>query len=542
MDKKILKLVLENAVKYDGKADLKSVLGKIFSLKKVRDKKKLINDVKKIIKKINSMKLEKQKQELEKLGGITKIKKKEKDIFEFLGIKKGQRVVTAFPPGPEKYPHIGHAKALILNYLLAKKYNGKFILRFEDTNPLFVKKEFYGIMLKDFKWLGVRWDKLQYASDNMALFYRLGKKLISDGEAYVCYCNQNEISENRRRGFECGHRSGGAKKHLIEWEKFFDAKAGSCFVRLKGNMEHLNTTMRDPALFRIIDEKHARQGGKYRVWPTYDFQNAVMDGYYKVTHRLRSKEFELRSELQRHIQKLLGLKVTQTYEFARFNIKGVSSSGRVIRDMINKKQLIGWDDPRLTTIVALRRRGITKEAITDFVISSGITKAESVLTWENLYVRNRRILDKKTNRYFFIYNGKKIKIKKAPKIKAKLPLHPDFPKRGYRIIETNNNFYVQDDLKKNKIYRFMHLFNFKNNEFVSKEYDSNLRAKLIHWLPTKGNVNVEILMDDGSIKKGLGEKGLSKLRIGEIIQFERFGFCRLDKKERNKLIFWFTHK
>ncbi len=542
MDKKIFKLALENAVSYKGKAELGSVLGKIFSTIKVKDKKKIFKETKDVIEKVNSMELEEQKKELEKLGGKTEIKKEEKDIFEFLGIKKGQKVVTAFPPGPEKYPHIGHAKALILNYLLAKKYNGKFILRFEDTNPELVKKEFYTIMLKDFKWLGVKWDKLQYASDNLELFYKFGKQLIKRNDAYVCYCNQQEISANRRRALECEHRHVSGKKNMENWEKFFDEKAGDAIVRLKIDMNHLNTTMRDPAMFRIVDAKHARLGKKYRVWPTYDFQNAIMDGYYGVTHRLRSKEFELRSELQRYIQKILGLNVTHTYEFARFNIKGVQSSGRIIRNKILKKELVGWDDPRLTTIVALRRRGFTKEAIIDFVVSSGITKAESILTWEDLYVRNRRILDKKTNRYFFVANPIKINIKKAPRTKAKVPLHPDYPKRGFRVFETNGNFYVGDRLKKNKMYRLINLFNFKDLEFVSREHDASLHAALIHWLPVKGgNINVEVFMPDGKVTKGLGEKDLMKLKEGTIVQFVRFGFCRLDKKEKDKLIFWFTH-
>lgn len=541
MNKKIFKLALENAVSYKGKAEFKSVIGKVFSTIKVKDKKKIVDEVRDVIEKVNSMKLGEQEKELDKLGGKTEVKKEEKDIFEFLGIKKGDKITTAFPPGPEKYPHIGHAKALILNYLLAKKYKGKFILRFEDTNPELVKKEFYNIMLKDFKWLGVKWDKLQYASDHMDMFYKFGKQLIKRNDAYVCYCNQQEISANRRRCLECEHRHVSGKKNMDNWEKFFDEKSGNAVVRLKIDMNHLNTTMRDPAIFRIIDTKHARLGKKYRVWPTYDFQNAIMDGYFKITHRLRSKEFELRSELQRYIQKLLGLNVTRTYEFARFNIKGVQSSGRIIRDMINKKEFVGWDDPRLTTIVALKRRGFTKDAIIDFVVSSGITKAESTLTWEDLYVRNRRILDKKANRYFFVANPIKIKVKNAPKLKAKIPFHPDYPKRGHRIFNTEKEFYISDKLNKNKMYRLMNLFNFKDLEFVSIDHDVNLKASLIHWLPVKGNVDVEVFMPDGSITKGVGEKILDKLKEGTIVQFPRFGFCRLDKKEKNKLVFWFTH-
>ena len=138
-------------------------------------------------------------------------------------------------------------------------------------------------------------------------------------------------------------------------------------------MQHENTTMRDPVLLRVINHKHPRQGNKYRVWPTYDFENAVMDGVEGVTHRLRTKEFELRNELHRHLQTILGFKKTKIYEFARFNLEGVESSGRIIRELIKEKKLIGWDDPSLTTIVALKRRGFVPEAIKNFILSTGIT-------------------------------------------------------------------------------------------------------------------------------------------------------------------------
>jgi len=537
------KFVLDNAINYGGKASVNSVVSHLLanfpSLKK--ELKTLIPKIIKEVESVNSLGLDKQKEELEKLGGIKKKKREETGLFDFLHIKKGQKILTAFPPGPEKYPHIGHAKALILNYLLAKEYDGKFNLRFEDTNPDLVRKEFYDIMEEDFKWLGVKWDKLQYASNNMEVFYRYGEKLIKSGDAYVCYCSKETTQDNRRKGLSCKCRK---DDHQLEkWKEFFRAKEGSSVVRLKIDMEHKNTTMRDPAIFRIIDQYHPRTRKKYRVWPTYDFQNAIMDGYYGVTHRIRSKEFELRSELQRHIQKLLDLKETSTYEIARFNLEGVLSSGREIREKIAKRELIGWDDPRLTTIAALRRRGFVPEAIRDFVVSTGISKAESKLTWDDLIAKNKKLLDEKADRYFFVWKPKKIRILGAPDRISKIPNHPDFPKRGYRIFRSGEFFYVSDKLSKNKIYRLMHLFNVKNEKFNSIGFDKKLNASLIHWLPaTKNLVRIEVLMDDASIINGLGEGALRKLKVGDVIQFVRFGFVRLDKKEEKKLKFVFTHK
>ena len=337
-----------------------------------------------------------------------------------------------------------------------------------------------------------------------------------------------------------------------EWKKFHRLKPGAAVLRLKIDLEHTNSTMRDPTLFRIVREPHARHGKKYFVWPNYDFQNAVMDGYYGVTHRLRSKEFEMRSELQKYIQKLLRLTSTYTYEFARFNLKGVPSSGRVIREMINKKELRGWDDPSLATIVALRRRGFTPEAIKNFVLSTGITKSEATLTWDDLIVHNRRILDEKADRYFFVSDPVKIMISGAPEMEVELHLHPHH-RRGGRKFRVKENFYISKDdfkvLKRGKLYRFMDCLNFvkKDKAFVfdSTEYRKfrEKGARIMHYLPIqKDLVKVEVLMPDKRVVKGLGEPLMKKLKAGDIIQAERFGFMKLDKKEKNKLSFWYTHQ
>jgi len=531
----ILKYTLQNAVKFKGKANPGAVLGKILQenpkLKaKIRELTKKISEV---VSKVNQLSVPEQETQLLAFT-FKKQRKKERDLFSILRIKG--KVRTAFPPGPEKYPHLGHAKALVLNYELAKRHKGGFYLRFEDTNPGLVKKEYYEIMLDNFSWLGVKWDKLQYASDNMELFYSYAKKLLEKEKAYVCHCSKESISDSRLKSIECECR-----KDNISWSDFLKKKKG--ILRLKGDMGHKNTTMRDPTLFRFVNTKHARQGSRYSLWPNYDFQNAVMDGHFKITHRLRSKEFELRAELQQYLQKLLNLHQTKTYEFGRLNLEGVESSGRIIREKINNKELLGWDDPRLTTIVALRRRGFLAQAIYDFVLSTGISKAESTLAWDDLIAKNKKILDPIAHRYFFVENPKKIKIKNAPHVKASAPLHPDHPEKGFRVFNTADEFYIQDDLEKDSIYRFMHLFNFKKLEFVSEELDPRLDAKMIHWLPAaKDLVNVEVVMPDASVKKGLGEPLLREVKVGDVVQGERFGFMKLDKKEKDKLKFYFTHR
>jgi len=551
----IRKYALQNAVKYNGKANIGAVVGKVLAenpgLKK--DMKKLSKQIHKIVNEVNSLHKKDQEKELEKYSGQLKEAVKEKrDIFTMFDIKENETVVTAFPPEPSKYPHIGHAKSMFLNYELARKHNGKFILRFEDTNPKLSDKEFYKIHLENYRWLGIEPDLVDYASDHMEEFYDLAKKLIVKSYAYVCTCSLEKIRKERFEGKECTCRYLLEKEHLERFEKLFKAKEGEMILRLKGHMQHENTTMRDPALLRVIMHSHPRRGKKYHLWPTYDFENAIMDGIEGVTHRLRTKEFELRNELQNHLQTVLGFNKTKIYEFARFNLEGVESSGRIIRDLIKKKKLIGWDDPSLTTIVALRRRGFVAGAIKSFVLSTGINKTESTLTWDDLIMHNKRILDAKADRYFFIHDAKEIKVENAPERTVKLKSHPESEER-VREFKVKDIFYVENDdfkkFKNGKLYRLMDCLNFKKKGskliFHSLEHEKFKKHGdlILHWLPKqKDLVNVEVLMPDKELMKGISEPLVKNLKENSVIQFTRFGFCRLDKKEKSKLIFWFTHK
>ncbi|MFH1510536.1 MAG: glutamate--tRNA ligase, partial [Candidatus Woesearchaeota archaeon] len=427
------KHALHNAAKFSGKASAGAVIGKV--LQEEPSLKERIAEVKaiaaRIVDEVNKMAPQDQLSELERVAPelLEKKEAKEKDLFAFLGIKEGDNVTTAFPPEPSKYPHIGHAKAIILNHELASRYNGRFVLRFDDTNPALARKEFYDIHLDNYRWLGLSWNELDYGSDHMDIYYRHCVQLLEQGHAYVCTCSQDDIKKSRMQSVACRCRIRSREENMQLWKDLPNLPEGSGIVRLKIDLEHKNSAMRDPTIFRIIDEPHPRVK-KHRVWPTYDFETAIMDCIGKITHRLRSKEFELRNELQRYIQSLLGYPETFIYEFARFNLEGVPSSGRIIREMMQKKELIGWDDPSLTTIVALRRRGFLPEAIKSFVLSTGITKSEATLTWDDLFVHNRRLLDKLCDRYFFVHEPVEVLIENAPEQELFLKKHPEIAEKG----------------------------------------------------------------------------------------------------------------
>jgi len=547
MDDLIRKYVLQNAIRYNGKANPGAIIGKVFGEKpELKEKGKEVSQkINEIVNEVNSLSVEEQTEELKKLAPeLLEKKKEERDIFAFLNLTG--KVNTAFPPGPEKYPHIGHAKAILLNYMLAKQTKGRFILRFEDTNPSTVKKEYYEAMTNDFKWLGVKWDKLIYASDHMSLFYEKAEELIKKGLAYMDKSSQEEVKESREKGKGSKYRDNSSDENLQLWKEMKDATEGEMILRLKIDLEHQNSTMRDPTIFRIIYEEHPMQKKKFRVWPNYDFQNAIMDSFSDITIRLRSKEFELRGELQTWIQEKLGMKITKTFEFGRFNLKGVESSGRVIREKLEKGELIGWDDPSLTTLVALKRRGFLPEAIKSFVLSTGISKAEATLTWDDLVMHNKRLLDETANRYSAVFDPVEMTINDVPHMQVELNLNPN-EKKGGRKFKVNEKFILSkndiDNMKEGEVTRLMDCVNIMKNKskvcFNSVKFEEFKGKRVINWLPGEGNIKIEVMMPDKEIIKGEAEKNISNLKEGDVIQFERFGFCRLDDKKNWK--FWYTH-
>jgi glutamyl-tRNA synthetase len=421
-----------------------------------------------------------------------------------------------------------------------------------------VQEVFYEIIQNNLKWLGVEWTDLVYASDHMETFYSLCEKALSGGDAYVCNCDGEKIKLSREKGIACACRDQGSQENLEEWNKMKkDLPEGHAVVRLKIDLAHKNTTMRDPTIFRIIDQAHARHGTKYRVWPNYDWQNSIMDSEMGVTHRIRSKEFELRSELQRHIQTLLELRETSTHEIGRFQIVGAEVSGRKIREGIENGTYVGWDDPSLVTLVALQRRGFQPEALANFVISTGLSKAEPTLTWDDLIVHNKRLLDASADRYFFVASPVDLWVKGATDDKVELNLHPEHRKGG-RHFDVDDNFLVSkkdfDSLEEGKMYRLMDCLNFRKQkdgfEFVDRSVDTYKThgERIMHWLPKSEKlIDVEVMMPDKKVVSGLAERSVGNVKEGTVIQFERFGFCRLDSVEKNdsgdvKLVFWYTHK
>ncbi len=556
----IRKYALLNASQYGGKATPGAVLGKLLaenpSLK--TQIKEISSSVAAVIKEVNKLDVEKQTAELTKLAPeLLEKKKAEKgDLPDLKNAVMGQ-VVTRIPPEPSKYAHIGHALSFLINYMYSKKYQGKCYLRFEDTNPELAKKEYAESMLEDMKFLRIQAAKVMHISNDMPMMYDQAEKLVKQGSAFVCTCSQEKMRELRHEGFGCSCRTQDAKSNLDEWKKMLGKKyqPGEATLRLKGDMQALNQVMRDPVLFRITYSEHYLHGSKYCVWPLYDFANSVEDGVMGITHVMRSSEFgTMRVELQDTIKTLLKLPKQTVIQYGRFNVKGAVTQGREIRQMMEQGVISSWDDPRLVTIKALRRRGIQPETFWELAIEVGLSPAETTFDWSLISAINRKVLDPKCNRYFYVENPQAVTVKGAPEREIELKLHPDIETSNTRKFRVKDKFYISEKdaaeiakLKAGSLIRMMDCLNFRKNgafTFDSKDYETYKMsgAKIIHWLPADDKaIHATVLMPDATISKGLVEAAVGGIEVGDIIQFTRFGFCRLEKKEDKKLSFIFCH-
>jgi len=342
---------------------------------------------------------------------------------------------------------------------------------------------------------------------------------------------------------------------------------GEVVVRIKTDLNHPNPAVRDWPALRIIDPEkypHPRVGSKYRVWPLYNFAAGIDDHLMGITHIIRGKEHLTNMVRQEFMYKYMGWRYPEAIHYGRLKITGASLSKSKIVQGVREGLYKGWDDPRLATFQALRRRGITPEAIKKMIVDVGPKTSDVILSWENLYAYNRKILDPTADRYFFVHNPVELTVKQIPKeFTVKLRLHPDHPERGFReyYVQPQGNdssaaFWVSkrdvDASTTGSVTRLMELFNVQMKKvdghsaeasFASESYEEarNAKAPLVHWIPVGRDMPCEVIMPDASVAEGMAESACKQLRPDSQIQFERFGFVRIDKVN-TKLVAYYTHK
>lgn len=519
-------------------------------------------------------------------------------IIEDLKLGKCKEIVTRFPPEPNGYLHIGHAKSICLNFDLADEFNGKTYLRFDDTNPLKEDVEYVESIKEDVKWLGYEWDGLYFASDYFEEMYRRAVLLIKKGKAYVCDLSPEEIKEYRgtltEPGKESPYRNRSVEENLDLFERMRkgEFKEGEKVLRAKIDMASPNLNMRDPVLYRIAHATHHNTGDKWCIYPMYDFAHPIEDAIEGVTHSICTLEFEDHRPLYDWVIRECEMEnQPKQIEFARLNLTNTVMSKRKLKQLVDEKYVDGWDDPRMPTISGLRRRGYTPEAIRNFVREVGVAKSNSVVDYRMLEHFIREDLKLKAPRTMAILRPLKVVITNYPEDQVEMleaDNNPENPEMGKRLIPFSREIYIeQEDFMENppKKYfrlfpgnevRLKHAYFIKCNEVIKDEngnvielrctYDPETKSGTgftgrkvkgtIHWVDAKHAIPAEfrlydyLILDEDQnegksfldnvnpnsleILEGFVEPNMKDAKPYDKFQFFRHGYFSVDPKYTTK--------
>ncbi|MFA6592948.1 MAG: glutamine--tRNA ligase/YqeY domain fusion protein [Bacteroidales bacterium] len=420
-------------------------------------------------------------------------------------------VMTRFPPEPNGYLHLGHAKSICLNFGLAQKYGGKTNLRFDDTNPSKEDTEYVDAIKEDIKWLGFQWDKERYASDYFDQLYEWAEDLIKRGLAYVDDQGQEEISKGRgtveKPGTDSPFRDRPAEENL---QLFRDMKAGKYadgekVLRAKIDMASPNMMFRDPILYRIKHESHHRTGDKWCIYPMYDYTHGECDSIEHITHSICTLEFDVHRPLYDWFIKTLGIWPSHQYEFARLNLTYTLMSKRKLLELVQKNLVSGWDDPRMPTLCGVRRRGYTAEALRMFCDKIGVSKRDQLMDIQLLEWCVRQDLNERSNRYMCVQTPLKVTITNWEKGKVEwfdCPLNPADPDGAKRKVPFTGEMYIEkEDFMEDAPKKY---FRLKPEGEVRLKYTYIIKCEEV-VKDAEGNV-VELRCSyDPSTKPGVGE-------------------------------------
>ncbi|PIA91691.1 putative glutamate--tRNA ligase, cytoplasmic [Cercospora beticola] len=496
-------------------------------------------------------------------------------------------VVTRFPPEPSGYLHIGHAKAALLNdYFAHKKYKGKLILRFDDTNPSKEKEEYQDSILKDCELLGIEPDVVSYTSDYFQNLYERCVQAIKDGLAYTDNTPQEQMQKERMERIESAHRNDSVEENLKHFEEM---KAGTdegikWSVRAKIDMSSNNGAMRDPVIYRCNPEAHHRTGNTWKIYPTYDFACPIVDSDEGITHALRTTEYNDRDAQYQWFIKALKLRPVHNWNFSRMNFIKTFLSKRKLTKVVDEGKVWGWDDPRMPTVRGIRRRGMTIPALQEFIVKQGPSKNINMMDWTTFWATNKKHIDPIAKRYTAVESKDKVTVTvtgapEAPRTEEK-PVHAKNADLGNKKVvfsktiildQADAQSFAEDEeitlmnwgnaivRKKKYTLNPLNLVKSEENKTVSElelelhlQGDVKKTSKKVTWLSTDQELVPLVMYDfDYLIKKdkleeeddfekslnpetefkteALADCNVAELKEDDIVQFDRKGYFRIDK-------------
>ncbi|MCI6276360.1 MAG: glutamine--tRNA ligase/YqeY domain fusion protein [Clostridium sp.] len=507
---------------------------------------------------------------------------------------KHKDIITRFPPEPNGYLHIGHAKSIVLNFELADEFKGKTNLRFDDTNPVKEDTEYVESIENDVRWLGYDWDNLYFASNYFDTMYEKAILLIKKGKAYVCDLTGDEIKEYRgtltEPGKESPYRNRTVEENLSLFEqmKNGDFKDGEKVLRAKIDMTSPNINMRDPIIYRIAHSEHHNTGNKWCIYPMYDFAHPLEDAIEGITHSICTLEFEDHRPLYDWVVRECEMEnVPQQIEFARLNMTNTVMSKRKLKLLVDENVVDGWDDPRMPTIAGLRRKGCPAVAIRNFCKEIGVAKAASIVDSSMLDYFIREELNKEAPRTMAVLNPLKVVITNYPEGETEMleiENNPDKPEEGKRLVPFSREIYIeQEDFMEEPPKKYFRLFPgnevrlkgayfIKCNDFIKDEngkvveihctYDPETKSgsgftgrkvkSTIHWVNLSTAIDAEfrlyepLLLDENEdvnknfleninpnsleVLHGYVEPLMKEAKKGDAFQFFRHGYFNVDSK------------
>src|SRR6056297_1137033 len=458
-------------------------------------------------------------------------------------------------PNPNGPWHLGHARMPSVIGTYTDRYDGEFVVRFDDTDPETKRPDLsaYDAILDDIAYLGFEPDEVLRASDRVDTYYEYARELIEMGGAYTCDLPAEEFSALKKEGTPSPNRDKDPETVLQEFEAMVDGEyeSGEMVLRVKTDIEHKNPALRDWVAFRMIDTPHPREEAEaYRCWPMLDFQSGVDDHLIGITHIIRGIDLQDSAKRQGFVYDYFDWEYPEVVHWGHVQVDDydVKMSTSTISELIDEGKLDGWDDPRAPTLKSLRRRGIRGEAIVDAMTKLGTSTTDVDLAMSSIYANNRDLIDDETDRRFLVRDGVQLPLGGSPPDEANPPLHPNHEDRGVREIPVSDAVLLEEgDLpdREERIWlKGLGCFQYTRDtlQYTGDDIDVVREGDVdvIHWVPADESVPVRMRTMDGDVS-GHAEPGVAALEPDEMVQFERVGFARIDRHDEEETVVYYAH-
>jgi glutamyl-tRNA synthetase len=556
------KNALFNALKHDSDPQVGAIMGPLMGENpEFREHGDEIPEViGPVVGRIGSMSTEERRERLEELDPdlVAELEAEDEEDDQVLpdlpNVEAYDEVRMRAAPNPNGPWHLGHARMPSVIGTYKDMYDGSFVVRFDDTDPETKRPDLdaYDAILESIDYLGFEPDEVIKASDRVETYYEHARELIDLGGAYTCSCPQGEFSDMKNSGEACPHRDKDAETTHEEFAAMIDGEyeAGEMVLRVRTDIEHKNPALRDWVAFRMIDTPHPREAAsEYRCWPMLDFQSGIDDHLTDVTHIIRGIDLQDSAKRQGFVYDYFDWEYPEVVHWGHVQIDAydVKMSTSTIKEQIDAGELTGWDDPRAPTIASVRKRGILGEAIVDAMVELGTSTSNVDLAMSSIYANNRDRIDDETDRAFLVRDGERFAVEGGPDAGTP-PVHPDHEDRGRRDIPVGDAVLLEPgDVPAEGERVWLKGFGpVRRDGDALAHTDDDLSVvksgdvDVIHWVPADESVPVRLRTMDGDVD-GWAEPGIGERPVGDVVQFERVGFARIDEHAADETVAYYAH-